>query len=198
MRIIGFGINEDRIRANVARRKAVEDKRDEAQDFLAKLAKKNSSRFVRYSSQPQPQVNRMAAFEDLASIGRKARQVISPDEMKIYKKHLLTLQALDRVKSTIKKSRGFKKAYDIFRSSVEALGSKIPEDIRDRTANKMKEYTGVSELRDIDIIHPKENETFNDAEDWASYKMSAKTPKLLIGLITKIYSPEDLRKIYFP
>jgi hypothetical protein len=37
--ILGFGVVEDRIKANIARRKAVEEKRNEAQSFLADIAK---------------------------------------------------------------------------------------------------------------------------------------------------------------
>ena len=41
MRIVrGMGVIEDRIKANIARRKAVAEKRDEAQSFLANVGKK--------------------------------------------------------------------------------------------------------------------------------------------------------------
>jgi len=81
MRIyLGRGVNEDRIKANVARRKELQDKRDKAQDFLADIPRKIEAK------RQQVVRNKRNAQNDLASIGRKAVRNIEREQEEQEKK----------------------------------------------------------------------------------------------------------------
>jgi hypothetical protein len=161
MRIIGFGINEDRIRANVARRKAIEDKRDEAQDFLADIPRKIEAK------RQQVVRNKRNAQSDLASIGRKAVRNIEREQEEQEKKRKEKeqeeeVEKMERaVEETeklyeefytlylVSKSDGYP-IYKKIASALNKIGRHIPNSILREIKDRVKNFSKSEKYKIID------------------------------------------------
>ena len=158
MRIIrGVGVNEDRIAANVARRKAVAEKRDEAQAFLANIAKEKKMKSKRDEAQSflsnigqkqkayekkvdeyKVRVKRDKAQEFLANFPEKQRlkkldeeQAKKPqpssDYIKQYKYVLNIKLVLDDIYNDMDTDGGYYSASKAYDKAVEKMGSIVPD-----------------------------------------------------------------------
>jgi hypothetical protein len=136
--ILGFGVNEDRIAANIARRKAVAEKRDEAQAFLANIPQKIKEK-IRNAEE-------VAGKRDYAQMmlkftGKDAQEKVKRDkyeqESKLgqYGFYLQMYYAIEYLIANGMKDRSFKKAFKNYKTALNELGESLPE----KSVEKMRE-----------------------------------------------------------
>jgi hypothetical protein len=133
MRIVrGRGVIEDRIKANIARRKAVAEKRDEAQSFLENIGKK-AQQIPKPLSAAEVANRRDYAQFKLETIGEKAREKVSHDKylygikLAQYGFYLKIYYAIEYLIENGMKDRSFKKAFKNYKTALNEFGDSFPE-----------------------------------------------------------------------
>ena len=175
MRIIGFGINEDRIRANVARRKAIEDKRDEAQAFLKSIGKK-AKQIPKPLSAAEVANRRDYAQKMLSFTGEKAREKVSHDKylygikLEQYGFYLQIYYAIQYLIMNGMKDRSFKKAFKNYKTALNEFENSLPEKDVEKIREQIVEDDGVRfskyhwfELKELGIENGKASKITSQA-----------------------------------
>jgi len=181
MRIIGFGINEDRIRANIARRKAIEDKRDEAQAFLSNIANRTMED-ERYENERE--MKKMRKYEK--EMKKEKDRVISKKYINGFMiTHAVIFDIETLIDYGMKKVRGFDPAFEVLVKAYENMSSIVPDEIMEKARDR-EGYIDTERLEKVDIELNPDDENFDPDMDFTGYVMSKRTPKYLVDFSKKV------------